>query len=108
MNTLTRLSTELTHPSPLFFGYGIAAHFTAKLEEALLDVPADKVFLVADQGVYGAHAGRDTTEMPQVVLLDLKLPKLDGLGVLRRLRAELWPQVVSVTSFPASGGRTTR
>jgi len=59
MNTLTRLSTELTHPSPLFFGSGIAAHFTAKLEEALLDEPADKVFLVADQGVYGAHAGRD-------------------------------------------------
>jgi two-component system response regulator len=34
----------------------------------------------------GAYAGRDMTEMPQVILLDLKLPKLDGLGVLRRLR----------------------
>jgi two-component system response regulator len=36
----------------------------------------------------GKYAGRDTRDMPQVVLLDLKLPKLDGLEVLRRLRAE--------------------
>lgn len=36
----------------------------------------------------GEYAGRDTGEMPQVVLLDLKLPKLDGLEVLRRLRAD--------------------
>lgn len=35
-----------------------------------------------------AHAGRDTTVMPQVILLDLKLPRLDGLGLLRRLRAD--------------------
>jgi two-component system, response regulator len=35
----------------------------------------------------GGHAGRDPV-MPQVVLLDLKLPKLDGLGVLRRMRAD--------------------
>jgi two-component system, response regulator len=36
----------------------------------------------------GAYAGRDTREQPQVVLLDLKLPKLDGLEVLRALRSE--------------------
>ena len=36
----------------------------------------------------GAHAGRDTRILPQAVLLDLNLPKLDGLGVLRRLRAD--------------------
>ena len=34
----------------------------------------------------GAYADRDTRVMPQVVLLDLKLPKMDGLDVLRRLR----------------------
>ena len=34
----------------------------------------------------GTHAGRDLSVMPQMVLLDLKLPKLDGLGVLRRIR----------------------
>jgi two-component system, response regulator len=36
----------------------------------------------------GAYAGRDVHDMPQVMLLDLKLPKLDGLEVLRRVRAD--------------------
>ncbi len=36
----------------------------------------------------GTHAGRDTTLLPEVVLLDIKLPKIDGLEVLRRLRAD--------------------
>jgi CheY-like chemotaxis protein len=36
----------------------------------------------------GAWAGRDTTLLPQVVLLDLKLPKIDGLEVLRKCRAD--------------------
>jgi len=35
----------------------------------------------------GDHAGRDTGMMPQLILLDLKLPKLDGMEVLRRMRA---------------------
>lgn len=36
----------------------------------------------------GAHAGRDAGDLPQVVLLDLKLPKIDGLEVLRRIRGD--------------------
>jgi CheY-like chemotaxis protein len=36
----------------------------------------------------GKHAGRDPSAMPTVVLLDLKLPKVMGLDVLRRLRAD--------------------
>jgi two-component system response regulator len=35
----------------------------------------------------GAHQGRDTSFQPQVVLLDLQLPRIDGLEVLRRIRA---------------------
>jgi two-component system response regulator len=36
----------------------------------------------------GAHAGRDPTDLPLVVLLDLNLPVLDGLEVLRRIRTD--------------------
>jgi CheY-like chemotaxis protein len=48
------------------------------------------------------HAGRDPLMMPQVVLLDLKLPIVDGLGVLRRIREDertrRLPVVVLTTS----------
>jgi len=36
----------------------------------------------------GRHADRDPTVMPRLVLMDLKLPKVDGLEVLRRMRAD--------------------
>jgi two-component system response regulator len=36
----------------------------------------------------GAHAGRDAADLPAVVLLDLKLPRVDGFGVLAALRAD--------------------
>jgi two-component system response regulator len=50
----------------------------------------------------GPHADRDMSEMPTVILLDLKLPKIDGLDVLRGLRANdrtrLLPVVILTTS----------
>ena len=36
----------------------------------------------------GAHEGRSSVAMPQVILLDLDLPKVDGLEVLRRIRSD--------------------
>ncbi len=36
----------------------------------------------------GAWASRDPSELPQLVLLDLNLPKVSGLGVLKQLRAD--------------------
>ncbi len=36
----------------------------------------------------GAHAGRDLDVMPVLILLDLKLPKIDGLQVLERMRTD--------------------
>ncbi|HJW04310.1 MAG TPA: response regulator [Azospira sp.] len=50
----------------------------------------------------GIHAGRDLSDMPQMILLDLNLPKLDGREVLQRIRANertrYIPVIVMTTS----------
>ncbi len=50
----------------------------------------------------GAYADRDMSIMPTLILLDLRLPKLDGIDVLRRIRADertkLIPVVILTTS----------
>ena len=50
----------------------------------------------------GAHAGRDTRHQPQVVLLDLKLPRLDGIDVLKRMRADERTRHVPVVVLTSS------
>lgn len=50
----------------------------------------------------GAYAGRDASVMPQVVLLDLKLPKIEGLEVLRRLRADTRTKLLPVVVLTSS------
>jgi two-component system response regulator len=56
----------------------------------------------------GAHAGRDLEDTPQVVLLDLKLPKLDGLGVLRRIRANARTKLLPVVILTSSNEEQDR
>lgn len=50
----------------------------------------------------GTHAGRDISVQPAIILLDLKLPRVDGIEVLRQIRADtrttLLPVVVLTTS----------
>jgi CheY-like chemotaxis protein len=50
----------------------------------------------------GRYSDRDPTVLPQLVLLDLKLPKIDGLEVLRRIRdnarTKLLPVIILTTS----------
>jgi two-component system response regulator len=50
----------------------------------------------------GAYAGRDPDDQPQVILLDLKLPKVDGLEVLRRIRAEPSTHMLPVVILTSS------
>jgi two-component system response regulator len=50
----------------------------------------------------GRHAGRDTREQPCLILLDLKLQKMDGLEVLKRMRADPRTQLRPVTVLTTS------
>ncbi len=50
----------------------------------------------------GAYSDRDNVALPAVVLLDLKLPKIDGLEVLRRLRADERTKLLPVVILTSS------
>jgi two-component system, response regulator len=50
----------------------------------------------------GCHAGRDLSVSPLLVLLDLKLPKVNGLEVLRRIRGDARTRVIPVVVFTSS------
>lgn len=56
----------------------------------------------------GTHANRDVTVLPQVVILDLKLPKIDGLEVLRRLRARPQTKLLPVVILTSSNEERDR
>jgi two-component system, response regulator len=70
---------------------------------------ANKLFHVAD-GVEaldflfgrGRYAGRDVNESPKVVLLDLKLPRINGLEVLSAIRADPRTQTIPVVIVTSS------
>jgi len=50
----------------------------------------------------GVHAGRRIEDVPRVVLLDLSLPKVDGLKVLRRIKADPRTRTIPVVALTSS------
>ncbi|WP_045220998.1 response regulator [Desulfonatronum thioautotrophicum] len=66
--------------------------------------------IVAEDGVEaldylfarGAHAGRDPRLQPQVILLDIKLPRMDGIEVLRHIRSHEMTRLLPVVILTSS------
>lgn len=56
----------------------------------------------------GSYAGRDPADLPAVMLLDLKLPKIDGLEVLRRVRADEHTRLLPVVILTSSNEEEDR
>jgi two-component system, response regulator len=56
----------------------------------------------------GNYSSRDPNQLPQVVLLDLKLPKIDGLEVLRQLRANQQTKLTPVVILTSSNEEQDR
>ncbi len=56
----------------------------------------------------GAYSGRDPDSLPAVVLLDLKLPKIDGLEVLRRIRDDKHTHLLPVVLLTSSNEEEDR
>jgi CheY-like chemotaxis protein len=70
---------------------------------------ASKVFVVKDGAealefifATGSYSGRKVEEHPKVVLLDLKLPKVDGIEVLRKIKADPRTKDVPVVMLTSS------
>ncbi|MBI5907662.1 MAG: response regulator [Polaromonas sp.] len=76
----------------------------------LQEQDADAVIVMARDGVealdylfgQGAYAGRDTNKQPAFILLDMKLPKLSGLDVLRSVRSNPLTALVPVVMLTSS------
>jgi len=68
----------------------------------MIDIERDGAAALDYLFATGAHAGRDITALPSVVLLDLNLPKVDGLEVLRRIRANEHTKLLPVVVLTAS------
>jgi len=50
----------------------------------------------------GVHAGREGKDLPVIVLLDLKLPRMDGMEVLKRIRRDERTQLIPVVILTSS------
>ena len=78
--------------------HALESHFVTNLIKVVRDGAEALEFLFAE----GAYAHRRVNDTPKLVLLDLKLPKIDGLEVLRRIKTDSRTQAIPVVMITSS------
>ncbi len=97
----TPLEILLVEDSPHDAEFAISALQSVNLADNLVHVADGQAALDFLFGT-GAFEGRDVKLQPKVVLLDLKMPKVDGIEVLRQLRADDRTKLVPVVVLTSS------
>jgi CheY-like chemotaxis protein len=82
---------EMTLRALRKYNFGNRMHWVKDGEEAL-----DFLFC------RGAYANRDVRRLPKLILLDIKMPKVDGIGVLRQVKADERVRTVPVVVMTSS------
>src|SRR5664279_5802872 len=67
-----------------------------------IDVARDGIEALDFLFAQGAHANRAERSLPTLIILDLKLPRLDGLGVLKAIRADNRTRLIPVVILTSS------
>jgi len=78
--------------------YALKKHHVAERVEVVRDGVEALDFLFCK----GAYTHRQAEDLPQLILLDLKLPKMDGLEVLRQIKANNRTQTIPVIALTSS------
>jgi len=81
------------------------------LREALRDILTNSGFSVLEAGEGEKGLALALTEHPDIILLDLMMPKMNGTEMLKRLRADIWGKdaaVIVLTNLSADSGELVR
>jgi CheY-like chemotaxis protein len=101
MNTSAPVEILLVEDNPQDLELALRALQKAKVSNAI-QVARDGAEALEIMFGEGAFAGRDLSDGPRVILLDLKLPKVDGLEVLRRLKGDPRTRLIPIVVLTSS------
>jgi two-component system response regulator len=101
MNETTAIELLLVEDNPQDLELAMRALRTAKLSNRI-HVARDGAEALEFIFCEGAHAARKITDGPKVILLDLKLPKIDGLEVLKRIKGDERTKMIPVVVLTSS------
>lgn len=101
MKTYNPVEILLVEDNPQDLELALRALQKAKVSNAI-EVVRDGAEAIEFMFGEGAYAGRKLSDGPRVILLDLKLPKVDGLEVLRRLKGDARTRMIPIVVLTSS------